>query len=110
MQLSATDAMIHEVILVSMLTESFGDCSKCRYRMTLPPLLTKDNNTVQALTLRLIQEYSFQNATRSTTFTYKGRTYVVSSSSIEKEKERSRWKLFVRAVTRLVAGKGACFN
>lgn len=67
-----------------MFTESFGDRSKYLYGMALSVLLTKDDLDVQTFTSRLLQEYSFQNVTKSSRLPSKECACVASSSCYKK--------------------------
>lgn len=62
------DSPMVEAPLVTVITEFFGDRANSPNGMTPSALITKEPLTWQALTSRLLQEYSSQNATKSTSF------------------------------------------
>lgn len=61
-------ALIDEGLLETMSTESFGDRLRLLYGVSSYALLTKEDQAWQSLMLRLLQEYSFQKATKSASY------------------------------------------
>lgn len=101
-QLPSRDSLLEEEIFGTIFTESIGDSLKLPYGVALSALLTKEDLTRQALTLRLQQKPSSQNETNSVSFPCKESLNVASSRGDKADKRRSKIKLSAGTATRRV--------